>query len=252
MWSTRADAAIMHISVPWKGLLEGISPDSLLTLDGIGLAQYYASKQLALTVMIDVTDGLNRAAEAPELVTLGRSITEPAVQALYRQFARAVATRLSPDYLGLAAETNLIRVAAPASVYQAVVAMTNAASTELRAQGTTAKLFVSVQVETAWGRLQGSNQYEGVEQDFRDFPFHPGARPLVVSVPRGVRRAGADPARLFHPGARVARHPDAAGRGRVGVGIGGRIHLVAREAVALPAPPSRGWSTRRGCYAGFS
>jgi len=171
MWSTRADAAIMHISVPWRGLLEGISPDSLLTLDGIGLAQYYASKQLALTVMIDVTDGLNRAAEAPELVTLGRSISEPSVQALYRQFARAVATKLTPDYLGLAAETNLIRVAAPAPVYQAVVAMTNAASTELRAQGTLAKLFVSVQVETAWGRLQGSNQYEGVEQDFRDFPF---------------------------------------------------------------------------------
>jgi hypothetical protein len=28
-----------------------------------------------------------------------------------------------------------------------------------------------VQVETAWGRLQGTNQYIGVEQDFRDFPF---------------------------------------------------------------------------------
>jgi len=171
MWSTRADAAIMHVSVPWAGLLQGLSADSLLTLDGVGIAQYYASKQLALTVMIDVTDGLNRAAEAPELVKLGRSITEPAVQQLYRQYARAVAARLSPDYLGLAAETNLIRVAAPAPVYQALVAMTNAASADLRAQGTAAKLFVSVQVEVAWGRLQGSNQFQGVEQDFTDFPF---------------------------------------------------------------------------------
>lgn len=171
MWSTRADAAIMHVSVPWKGLLQGLTPDSLLALDGIGLAQYFASKQLALTCMIDVTDGLNRGAEAPELVALGRSITEPAVQQLYRQYARAVAARLAPDYLGLAAETNLIRVATPAPVYQAIVAMTNAAAADLRAQGTTSKLFVSVQVETAWGRLQGSNQYQGVEQDFRDFPF---------------------------------------------------------------------------------
>ena len=171
MWSTRADAAIMHVSVPWRGLIEGLSADSLLKLDGIGLAQYYASKQLALTVMIDVTDGLNRAAEAPELVALGRSITEPAVQQLYRQFARAVATRLNPDYLGLAAETNLIRVAAPAPIYQAVVAMTNAAAADLSAPGINARLYVSVQVETAWGRLQGTNQFQGVEQDFRDFPF---------------------------------------------------------------------------------
>ncbi len=171
MWSTRADAAIMHVSVPWKGLLEGFTADSLLTLDGIGLAQYFASKQLALTVMLDVTDGLNRAAEAPELVALGRSIAEPVVQHLYRQYARAVAARLSPDHLGLAAETNLIRLAAPADVYQAVVAMTNAAAADLRAQATAARLFVSVQVETAWGRLQGTTQFLGVEQDFRDFPF---------------------------------------------------------------------------------
>lgn len=171
MWSPRADAAIMHVSVPWKGLIEGLSPDSLLTLDGIGLAQYFASKQLALTVMIDVTDGLNRAAEAPELVAAGRSITEPAIQQLYRQYTRAVAARLGPDHLGLAAETNLIRLAAPAQVYQAVVTMTNAAATELRAQGTTARLYISVQVETAWGRLQGGTQFIGVERDFTDFPF---------------------------------------------------------------------------------
>jgi hypothetical protein len=169
MWSARADAAIMHISVPWKGLLEGLSPDSLLTLDGIGLAQYYASKELALTVMIDVTDGLT--APRKLMVALDRSITEPAVQQLYRRFALAVAARLSPDYLGLAAETNLIRLAAPTQVYQAVVAMTNAASLELRAPGSSPTLFVSVQVETAWGRLQGSNRYIGIEPDFRDFPF---------------------------------------------------------------------------------
>jgi hypothetical protein len=28
MWSTRADAAIMHVSVPWRGLIDGLSPDS--------------------------------------------------------------------------------------------------------------------------------------------------------------------------------------------------------------------------------
>ena len=49
--------------------------------------------------------------------------------------------------------------------------MTNAAAAELRAQGTTARLYVSVQVETAWGRLRGGTQFIGVEPDFADFPF---------------------------------------------------------------------------------
>jgi hypothetical protein len=33
------------------------------------------------------------------------------------------------------------------------------------------KLSVSVQVDWAWGRLLGGNVYEGVAQDFTDFPF---------------------------------------------------------------------------------
>jgi hypothetical protein len=171
LWSDRADAAIMHISVPWAGLLEGYTPDEALQQNGIGLATYFQGKNLALTVVIDVTDGLNRSAEAPELVALGRSITEPAVQQVYREYAKAVVQRLHPEFLGLAAETNLIRVAAPAPVYQAMVAMTNAAAGEIGSLGANTRLFVSVQVETAWGGLQGTNQFQGVEQDFQDFPF---------------------------------------------------------------------------------
>jgi len=171
LWSTRADAAIMHMSIPWAGLLQGFTPEQALEQNGIGLANYFQAKHLPLTVMLDVTDGLNRSAEAPELVAMGRSITEPAVQQLYRQYARAVVQRLQPEYLGLAAETNLIRVAAPAPIYGAIVTMVNAAADELQALGTGTKLYISVQVETAWGGLQGTNQFEGVERDFEDFPF---------------------------------------------------------------------------------
>jgi hypothetical protein len=171
LWSTRADAAIMHLGVPWAGLLQGFTPDQALEQNGVGLANYFRAKGLPLTVMIDVTDGLNRAAEAPELVALGRSIAEPAVQQVYRAYAVAVAERLRPEFLGLAAETNLIRLAAPAPVYQAMVAMTNAAAVEVKAVAPTLRLYVSVQVETAWGGLQGTGQFIGVEQDFQDFPF---------------------------------------------------------------------------------
>lgn len=170
-WSTRADAALFHVSPPWQGLLAGATSDSAVRFQMEGISQIYRGKNLPMFVTIDVTDGLNRAAEAPELVALKRSITEPAVQALYRQYVSAVSRIIRPNYIGLAAETNLIRLAAPRPVYDAIVRMTNDAAAELQRAGSTSIPYVSVQVEAAWGGLQGTNQYVGVEADFRDFPF---------------------------------------------------------------------------------
>ena len=172
IWSKHADAAIMHMDVPWALLLSGASPEDALRKDGIDLARYYRSKKLQLVVTIDVTNGLGRETESPALVAAHRSITEPAVQRLYRSFVSAVVETLRPDYLGLAAETNLIRVLAPRPVYNAVVKMANDAAAEIRRSrpATALPLYASVQVETAWGKLP-QGRYVGVEQDMRDFPF---------------------------------------------------------------------------------
>jgi hypothetical protein len=51
-----------------------------------------------------------------------------------------------------------------------VVTITNAVAGRLASLGSTTPLFVSVQVETAWGRLQGGG-YAGIAQDLADFPF---------------------------------------------------------------------------------
>jgi hypothetical protein len=115
---------------------------------------------------------LNRAAEAPDLVSLGRSITDTAVQRVYRNYVKAVVANIHPEYLGLAAETNLIRDAAPESVYTALVQMTNAASTDVLAMsGAHPMLYVSVQADVAWGTLIHNGVYQGVETDYADFPF---------------------------------------------------------------------------------
>jgi hypothetical protein len=160
------------VSVPYKALLEGITADTYVDTVDVPLANYYRAKNLPIVVTLDVTDGLNRSAEAPELVALGRSITEPEVQQLYRDYANAVARKIQPAYLGLAAETNLIRAVAPAPLYAALVAMTNAAAADIVTLDDVApSLFVSVQAEVAWGRLVGNAGYEGVERDFTDFPF---------------------------------------------------------------------------------
>jgi hypothetical protein len=173
IWTRRADAAIMHLDVPWALLLAGTSPEEALRRDGVDLEHYYRSKHLVLVVTIDVTNGLARESEAPALVAAHRSITEPAVQRLYRNYVRAIVDALHPDYLGLAAETNLVRAIAPKPVYDAVVRMTNDAAADIRRKrpSSALPLYVSVQVETAWGKLVKQSAFAGIDQDMRDFPF---------------------------------------------------------------------------------
>ncbi|HVH68758.1 MAG TPA: hypothetical protein VM716_12895 [Gemmatimonadales bacterium] len=171
LWSRRADAAIIHASPPWAAMLAGTSPAAAVDTVQVPLASYFRAKGLALVFTVDATDGLNRAAEAPELVALGRSVTDTAVQRLYREWVVAVAQKLQPQYLGLVAETNLIRAAAPDSVYRAVVVMANAAARTIRDSALPSPLYVSVQVETAWGRLTPGGTYQGIAQDLTDFPF---------------------------------------------------------------------------------
>jgi hypothetical protein len=173
IWTRHADAAIMHLDVPWTLLLAGTSPQDALRKDGVDLEHYYRSKHLQLAVTVDVTNGLGRESESPALMAAHRSITEPAVQRLYRDYVRALVDMLHPDYLGLAAETNLIRALAPRPVYNAVVRMANDAAADVRRSrsSTALPLYASVQVETAWGKLGGQTRFAGIDQDLRDFPF---------------------------------------------------------------------------------
>lgn|SRR6185436_562284 len=170
-FSLRAEYAAIHEELPWTDLLGGMSPDVILDRDKVQLVDYMRSKGLRLYFMADLTDGLSRAEEAPQLRALGRSITEPEVRQAYRNYLLAVDRKLHPEIIGLAAETNLIRAAALPAVYAGVVAAANDAAADLLAARSSATLLFSVQVETAWGRLGGSANYVGVEQDFADFPF---------------------------------------------------------------------------------
>ncbi|HKQ58999.1 MAG TPA: hypothetical protein VJY35_14130 [Candidatus Eisenbacteria bacterium] len=170
MWRTRSDAAIMHVDPPWDTLLAGYPADSAVIKLHLGLADYFKSTGRTLVVMIDITNGLDRSAEHPALVARGRSLTEPAVQQVYRAFAVAMDTLLQPAYLGLVAETNLIRAAAPPALYAAVKQAANDAATDVRAVDPAVQLYVSVQVETAWGAFGGGG-YQGIATDLVDFPF---------------------------------------------------------------------------------
>ncbi len=168
-----ADGALMVVEVPWKALLADSSASELVRRDNLPVAQLFRRRGLPIVATVELANGLDRRAESEALVALGRSIAEPVVQRAYREFVVAYDSIVRPDWLGLAMETNLIRAAAKPAVYAAVVTMTNGAAAQLRAAGSRTQLMVSVQVETAWGRLAGTGggTFVGVQRDRTDFPF---------------------------------------------------------------------------------
>jgi len=170
LFSTRAELVIVQDELPWTDLLAGTAPDVIIDQRYAQLVAYFRSKGLVLVYVFDLDNGLARGSEAPQLAALGRSIVEPAVQEAYRNWVSAVVRRLAPDYVGLAAETNLIRVSGTPSHYSAVVHCANDAARDLSAAGVTTPLFVSVQVETAWG-LFTKSPFLGIDTDLADFPF---------------------------------------------------------------------------------
>jgi hypothetical protein len=170
LWSRRADAAILSVEIPWADLLRGIDPETYVTVVQVPLANYYRSKGHQIWVYLDPANGLNRAGESDALVAAGRSLTEPAIQQLFRRYAVAMDTQLRPEHMGLALETNLIRGLSPAPLYDAVRQVANDAAADVRQRDPVVKLSVSVQVDYAWGRFDGSG-FHGVATDFADFPF---------------------------------------------------------------------------------
>jgi hypothetical protein len=171
LWSRRADAAILSLEPPWAELLSGIDPNLYVSTVYVPLVNYYRSKGHEIWVYLDPGNGLNRGGESDGLVAARRSITEPAVQLLYRRFAVAMDTLLRPTHLGTALETNLIRGQSPPALYAAIRRVANDAAADVRAQDPAVRLSVSVQVDFAWGALGTSGAFQGVAADFQDFPF---------------------------------------------------------------------------------
>jgi hypothetical protein len=170
LWTTRADAAIISIEVPWEELLNGGSAVNHVVNNYKGLVEYYRNRGLTLWVYVDPQNGLDRSSDARELVAAGKSIANTDAQNIYRRFVVVMDSVLSPAHLGLALETNLIRAAASPAIYNGVKQAATLAAADIRSVNATVKLSVSVQAEQAWGKFTGTD-YQGIAQDFVDFPF---------------------------------------------------------------------------------
>ena len=170
LWTQRADVAMITTEVPWAELLGGMSVDDYVVNNYKDLVAFYRSKNLKLWVYIDPQNGLDRTSDAVSLQQANKSIADADMQLLYQKFTVAMDSILKPDHLGLALETNLIRDASPASIYNGVKTAVNVTAQAVRARNTTVPLSISVQVDHAWGKL-GGGSYTGIAQDFTDFPF---------------------------------------------------------------------------------
>lgn len=164
-----ADCALILVSPPWTQLLAGADAATLVAGNELGLANHYRDLGLPIVVSIDPTNGFDRSADAPELEDANRSLAEPAVQQLFVDYAVAMATQLQPDYLSLASETNLVRARAQAPLYDGLRAAANTAAATIAPAAPAVHLFVTVQVEVAWG-LPGSS-FVGIGDDLAAFPF---------------------------------------------------------------------------------
>jgi hypothetical protein len=169
-WSPRSELSISHDEPPWGELLSGISAEFLVQREKVPIVNLYRSKGLKFVFVGDPTNGWDRSQESNGLKSLGRSLTEPAVQKVYRDYMLAISKLLNPDIIFLAAETNAIRLVAPKTLYEAVKTSANKAAEDLIASNCTSMLGISVQVEVAWGLFSG-NVYQGISIDEADFPF---------------------------------------------------------------------------------
>lgn len=170
LWTTRSDAAMITTEVPWAELLDGTTATDYVIANYKDLVTFYRGKNLKLWVYIDPANGLDRTSDAQDLVAAGKSIADADMQTLYQQFTLAMVEQLQPDHLGLALETNLIRAASPASIYEGVKAAANTTAVAIRSEYPDLPLSVSIQADYAWGKL-GGGSYRGIDQDFIDFPF---------------------------------------------------------------------------------
>ncbi|MDP2481290.1 MAG: hypothetical protein Q8W49_12440 [Candidatus Palauibacterales bacterium] len=154
-----SDVAILQQPVPWAQLLAGAPMDSLVEDRG-GVADYLRALGEKIVFLVDPLDGLNRTRETPELLAVGRSILEADIRATHEAWVRAIATRIHPEWMGLASEINTLAAHGDSTLYRTLVGMIDSLAPEIRSLSPDTKVFVSFQVEDASGYFGG----QGIDQ----------------------------------------------------------------------------------------
>lgn len=154
-----ADASIEHYPAPWDCLLKAGIRD-LDQLAAFCATTFWVRPPIAQIVgklreegitvnfvTLDPIHPADRASQADELIESGGSLANSYERTLFAKYAKAVHKFVNPEYLGLAAEVNLIQKFNP-RLYGWVSATTRVALAELAPTGQ--KTYVSLAAATAW------------------------------------------------------------------------------------------------------
>ncbi|MDX1670970.1 MAG: hypothetical protein R3211_01410 [Balneolaceae bacterium] len=151
-----SEFTILQQNPPWQELLAGAPMDSLVQ-DRVQLAEFLRNKGLKIVFLVDPLDGLDRTKEPPELVEAGRSIFEPEIRALHEEWVRQIAEQIKPVYLGLASEINTPAAHGEPALYAEIRDLVNDLAPEVRQLSPDTEVFVSFQVDDAWGLFGGDD-----------------------------------------------------------------------------------------------
>ena len=165
-----SEFTIIQREVPWSRLKAGVGINQVLDEDWDGLVQYLRGNDLQLVILIDPLNGLDRTEEANEARANGVTLLDTGARATHEAFVLEVARRYQPEYLGLASEINTLAAHGDPQLYAALRDMINGLLPRLREVSPDSKLFVSHQVDDAWGL---SGRPSNVEDQFKlvhDFP----------------------------------------------------------------------------------
>jgi hypothetical protein len=162
---------IIQREVPWRRLRAGDSIDKVLDEEWDDYVEFITEAHgLKLVILVDPLDGLNRRRESPEAIAAGATLMDPGDRATHEAFVLEVARRYQPEYLGLASEINTLAAHGDPALYAVLRDMINGLIPDIRAVSPDSKIFVSHQVDDAWG-LFGESQVPDqfkIVHDFED------------------------------------------------------------------------------------
>src|SRR5262249_16314979 len=129
----------------------GDSFDAIIDDEYVGLVNYLRGHGLKIVLLVDPLDGLNRRDEAQEAVKSGVTLLDAGMRATHEACVKAPVARIKPEYLGLASEINTLAAHGNPQPYADIKAMANELAPQLRQLSPASRIFVSYQVEDAWG-----------------------------------------------------------------------------------------------------
>jgi len=145
-----SEVTIVQQAVPWEPLLAGAPMDSLVE-DRAGLTDFLRARGLEIVFLVDPLDGLDRRKEDPALLAAGHSILEPAIRQMHEDWVRAIATRVQPEWFGLASEINTLAARGDPALFAEILDLINTLAPQVRARAPGTRVFVSFQADEANG-----------------------------------------------------------------------------------------------------